>query len=323
MRQLHRTEVFRGRRRACEGALRSRGRALRAVLVRVALVLWAGAVLVFATVARADGADPSLEDAVRGLTSEDEHVVEESAARIVVSPNASSALPALEALCDERLRAAPDGALFYADDKGEVRRAITGAMAAPAPSDTKVVEMNNALRRTVLPLIARLRLGSPDVNVRLAAASELAKRGGADGAPLLRAALEREKDRDVKNTIAVALARMDLSSPALATKLEALAVLKSLGDGSLKADLSPLTQDSDAGIRAAALAALHSIESRETTISLIGDLVHGVSLASVLLFATIGLAITFGLMGAINMADGEMLLIGRDTPSCVQVLFEN
>src|SRR5262249_44832216 len=153
-----------------------------------------------------------LEDAVRGLTSGDERTVEESAARIVASQSAASALPALEALCDDRLRAASDGSLYYTDEKGVAPRALTRA-APPAPPDATAVEMNNALRRVVLPLVARLRLGSPDVNVRLAAASELAKRGGADGAPLLRAALEREKNGEVHDAIAVALARMDLSSP--------------------------------------------------------------------------------------------------------------
>jgi len=290
-------------------------------LRRLALVLWVGAASLLVVIARAYGADPSLEDALRGLTSEDERAVDESAARIVASPNASSALPALEALCDERLRASPDGSLFYTDEKGQVRRAITGAVAA-APADAKAVEMNNALRRVVLPLVARLRLGSPDVNVRLAAASELAKRGGADGAPLLRAAFEREKDRGVRDAIAVALARMDLSSAERATKLEALEVLRKLGDGSLKADLAPLAQDSDAAVRGAALAALGSIEGRERVVSLVGDLVHGVSLASVLLFAALGLAITFGLMGVINMAHGEMLMIGAYTTYCVQLLFE-
>jgi urea transport system permease protein len=310
MRQLHGTEVFAGRRRVGQGALR-----------RALLALWAGAVALLAVIASAYGADPSLEDAVRGLTSDDEHAVEESAARIVASPSAAGALPALEALCDDRLRAATDGSLFYTDEKGDVRRAMTGAIASPA-SETKVVEMNNAQRRIVLPLVARLRLGSPDASVRLAAASELAKRGSADGAPLLRAALEREKNGEVHDAIAVALARMDLSSPERPTKLAALEVLRRLGDGSLKADLAPLTQESDSAIRAAASAALGSIETREKMVSFVGDLVHGISLASVLLFAALGLAITFGLMGVINMAHGEMLMIGAYTTYCVQLLFE-
>jgi urea transport system permease protein len=291
-------------------------------VVRVALALLAGAVSLLALMSEAYGADPSLEDALRGLTSEQEHEAEESAARIVASPGSASALPALEALCDERLRLAPDGSLFYTDEKGNLRRAVTGALASPDPAATRVVEMNNALRRIVLPLIARLRLGSPDVNVRLAAAGELAKRGAADGAPLLRAALEREKNAQVHDAIAVALARVELSADDKGRKLEALAVLESLGDGSIKADLSPLAQDSDAAVRKAALAALSSIESRERTVSLVGHLVHGVSLASVLLFAALGLAITFGLMGVINMAHGEMLMLGAYTTYCVQLLFE-
>jgi urea transport system permease protein len=73
---------------------------------------------------------------------------------------------------------------------------------------------------------------------------------------------------------------------------------------------------------AAASAAIVSIEDRERVVSFVGDLVHGVSLASVLLFAALGLAITFGLMGVINMAHGEMLMLGAYTTYCVQLLFE-
>src|SRR5882762_5853775 len=89
---------------------------------RFVLVVWTlGAVSLFAKVGVAQGNEPSLDLALRGLVSEDDAKVEESAARIVESHDSASALPALQALCDERLLMAPDGALFYKDDKGTFR----------------------------------------------------------------------------------------------------------------------------------------------------------------------------------------------------------
>jgi urea transport system permease protein len=298
---------------------------------RYFLVLWTiGAAPFFARVGMAHGSEPSLDHALRGLVSEEDGKVEESAARIAESRDAAIALPALQALCDERLLVTSDGSLFYKDDKGTMRVASTGVAASPVPDATKVVEMNNSLRRVVLPLIARLRLGSPDADVRLAAATELAKRGAADGAALLRAALEKERDSNVREVMEVALAKVDLSSTDRSQRLKALEVLRSLGNGSVKGELLALAEsgkdgasnETDPAIRSAAKAALSAIESRERTISLVGDLVHGVSLASVLLFAALGLAITFGLMGVINMAHGEMLMLGAYTTYAVQLLFE-
>src|SRR6185295_120948 len=126
-----------------------------------------------AGVAMADGTAMSVEEALRGLASEDEAKIEQGAAHLLESKESEKALPALEAICDERMLVAPDGSLYYKDEKGPVRVAATGAVASPEPTSTKVVDMNNALRRTVQPLIARLRLVSPDPDVRLAAANEL------------------------------------------------------------------------------------------------------------------------------------------------------
>src|SRR5258708_7627095 len=177
---------------------------------RFVLVVWTlGAASLFAKVGMAQGNEPSLDQALRGLVSEEDAKVEESAARIAESNDPASALPALQALCDERLLMAPDGALFYKDDKGAFRVAATRAVASPAPEGTKVVEMNNSLRRAVLPLIARLRLVSPDTDVRLAAVNELAKRGAADGAALLRAALEQKHDSKFPAAMPMELSKVD------------------------------------------------------------------------------------------------------------------
>jgi urea transport system permease protein len=297
-----------------------------------ALFLWMVVVgLLFSATGVAYGEGSALEETLRGLTSDEEGKAEASVARIAELSDSASALPALEALCDERLSVAPDGALFYKDEKGSViRRAATGAVVSSVPADTKPLEASNSLRRVVLPLIARLKLGSPDIEVRLAAAEELAKRGTADTVPLLRAAFAKEGSSKVKGAMALALAKVDLQSPQREVRLQALATLKSFGTGTVKTELLALVARSpdgafsepDEAIRAAAASAMASIESRERTISLMGNLVHGISLASVLLFAALGLAVTFGLMGVINMAHGEMLMLGAYTTYAVQQLFE-
>ena len=113
-------------------------------------------------------------------------------------------------------------------------------------------------------------------------------------------------------------------------RLEALITLQRLGDADVKIELVRLTtrnsdgtySEPDEKVRTLAQGALASIESRERVVSMVGNVVHGISLASVLLFAALGLAITFGLMGVINMAHGEMLMIGAYVTYTVQTLFE-
>ncbi|HET6195340.1 MAG TPA: urea ABC transporter permease subunit UrtB, partial [Acetobacteraceae bacterium] len=79
-------------------------------------------------------------------------------------------------------------------------------------------------------------------------------------------------------------------------------------------------REPDAKVRAAAQAAIRAVVSHQRMISFAGDLLHGLSLASVLLFAALGLAITFGLLGVINMAHGEMLMLGAYATYTVQTV---
>jgi urea transport system permease protein len=182
----------------------------------------------------------------------------------------------------------------------------------------------------VLPILAQLKLSSPDAAVRLAAAQELAKRGASAVAPLLRKARDKEPKAEVKDALGLALAQLDLHSENRDERLEALITLQRLGDADVKSELVRLTTRSSDGtysepdekVRSLAQGALASIENRERFVSMVGNVVHGISLASVLLFAALGLAITFGLMGVINMAHGEMLMIGAYVTYTVQTLFE-
>ncbi|HMJ52345.1 MAG TPA: urea ABC transporter permease subunit UrtB [Polyangiaceae bacterium] len=271
-----------------------------------------------------------LEQALVDLLSDSGDKAEEIAGKLadLADPNA---LPALEALCDERLRKGPDGTLYIeGQDRQTITYAVTGEKATPSADALGKVEMSNALRRAVLPVLAQLRLGSPDRQVRLAAAEELAKRGSNAVAPLLRNAHDHEKDAGVRKALALALAQLDLYSENRERRLQALGVLGELGGAEMESELVRLTSRGDDGrpleadeqVRTAAAATLRAIEDRARVVGILRDVTHGISLASVLLFAALGLAVTFGLMGVINMAHGEMLMVGAYVTYSVEVFFD-
>ncbi len=281
------------------------------------------------TVARAQSPAGDLPALVGALGQSDPEAVARAIAALGERGDAA-ALPALEALYDDRLRVGPDGAIYLLQSKTRTLvRAIEGTAVSPAPSPLRSGEMNNEIRRAIGPVIARLKLRAPDPAVRLAAARELSLRGGDAVLTLLRAARDRETDSAVKEALSLGLARSDLRSGSAAQKREALAVLQTLGTGEDRSGIEALLAKSgntfaerDPSVRAAAESALGSIRNRERWINGAGHLLYGLSLASVFLFAALGLAITFGVMGVINMAHGEMLTIGAYSAYVVQVFFQ-
>ena len=289
---------------------------LRAVLIFVTIVA--------ASVASEAKAGGPLEEVLRGLASPDGEVVERSLNELATLGDAS-VVAALEALCDDRLRAGPDGTIYYtAPRERTLRNALSGAVANPQPTGAREVEVNNQVRRQALPVLAQLKLRSPSESVRLAAAKELEERGSAETASLLRGALNVERIAKVRNAMAVALARLDLESTDPDRQLAGLVVARTLGTPSLQSDLKRLAAPTttDERIRKGARQALDVIDSRQQWVDLIGALFHGLSLASILLLAALGLAVTFGLLGVINMAHGEMLMLGAYTTYAVQIAFE-
>src|SRR5262249_44708467 len=152
----------------------------------------------------------------------------------------------------------------------------------------------------------------------LAAAEDLVKRRNDELAPLVRAALARETDGSVKKKLALALAQGDLASDDPARRMSALGAIAADPLPAFKPDVEKLFEKDEHGafrekneeVRRAASKALSALESRALVVSTLGNLFYGISLGSVLLLAALGLAITFGLMRVINMAHGELLMIG-------------
>ena len=193
----------------------------------------------------------------------------------------------------------------------------------------KKVSVNNKLRRILSAEIAKLSLDSPRPAVRLSAVDELLGNLDEAAVTLLREALQKEQDDDVKAAILEALAIADIDSEDKEVRLSAITVLadslQPIAKGKLERLLAKDSEGNysefDKEIRAAATRSLQRIDSRRDYYAFGETLIFGLSLGSVLLLAAIGLAITFGVMGVINMAHGEMIMLGAYTTYLIQLAF--
>ena len=288
----------------------------------------AAAVVVFSPLAHADPVEDAVAIAIDGLAAPSEDKIEASIQQLAALDD-PRAIPALDALCDDRLRVGADGRPYIWDSKTrDVRHPLTGAVVSPAPRPLKDVEVGNEMRRVALPALARLQLASPQAALRMAAAEELSKSGSADAAALLHRSLAREKDAGVREALALAVARADLAGTDPAARIAALDAIGKSGNDGFLSELQRLTAkngdgtpvEPDARVAAAATRAMDSVKSHQRLVAFGGSLLHGLSLASVLLFVALGLAITFGLLGVINMAHGEMLMLGAYATYTVQTV---
>ncbi len=197
--------------------------------------------------------------------------------------------------------------------------------------DVKKISANNKLRKHIRDAVGRLGLFSADADVRLAAARDLIKSPGPDVAGLLRDALKSETNVDVRDALTISLAGAELAGGTPEQRIGAIDVLAGSLDPNVKALLNRLLlqdsdgnfQEPDAAVRSAATAALTRIDNQLFLFTIGENLFHGLSLGSVLLLAAIGLAITFGVMGVINMAHGEMIMLGAYTTFVVQQVFRS
>ena len=236
------------------------------------------------------------------------------------------ALPLLQALQDGELQTAGEAVL-------RVREAaavdlVTGARVAPLPEGREDVVLNNRVRRALASAIAALKLTATDRQVRLAAAQELQSGAGEEMLPAIARALDREQDAEIKALLALTRATVELGSADKATRIAAIRALAESRDPNTKTLLLPLVEkkggefvETDSELRAEAELSLRAIESRLATGEMIGRVFSGISLGSILLLAALGLAITYGLMGVINMAHGELIMIGAYASYVVQNLF--
>ena len=283
---------------------------LRALLLSVFLI---------ATFALPAFAGP-FEDAIAKFANDDFSNTDEAIGTVATSGN-PLAFPIISALQDGRLSADPESKkVFITQPDGKIVDAATGAAVASLPDGAAAVRLNNRLRRTVEAALGGLTLLSPDPAKRIAAAQSVFKTHDETMLPVIDGALAKETNKGAKAAFTEARAAILLYKPDATDveKLEAIATIKARGDQEALALLTGLGSDQPPLVAQAAAGATSSIQSTLALWSSVQNAWYGLSLGSVLLLAAIGLAITFGVMGVINMAHGEMVMIGAYTTFVVQ-----
>ncbi|WP_120006483.1 urea ABC transporter permease subunit UrtB [Teichococcus vastitatis] len=222
------------------------------------------------------------------------------------------ALPLLQALGEGRLQKRADGTLLLEQD-GTVVEAVAGTPAAPG----ETVRINNRVRAALRGALGRLQLVAPQEGARLQAADGLFRSRSADNIPLLEQALAREAAPLVRARMELALAASRLVAADEAARRQGIEILS--GSGSAEArSLLLEARAANPALAAPIDAAIAAIDARLQIRQAAETVFQGLSLGSILLLAALGLAITFGVMGIINMAHGEMVMLGAYTTVMVQ-----
>ena len=190
---------------------------------------------------------------------------------------------------------------------------------------------NNSLRKLLRAALAQFDLSSDSVEIRATAVSEMLRSLDEGSAAVLRSQLDKETDKKIKGSIQVGLALVDLDSADAKTRLAALVMLKGSTNTDVYNRIKQLVTpnedgsytESDMEVRAAARNIISQIETTRAVYGAGETVFFGVSLGSVLVLSAIGLAITFGVMGVINMAHGELMMLGAYTTYVVQLLMPN
>jgi urea transport system permease protein len=250
------------------------------------------------------------------------------------------AMNALVATGDERvppiLQALSDGSLYVRKADGKVLFAskagadfalkdpLDGADLGTAPSaDIDKVKTNNGLRGKIRTAIGRMTLLSPDSAARLSAAQNVLKNADPAMLELLDQALATEADPAIRNTMELARAVIVLKTEGtLDEKRAAVETVASHGDRAARNVLANSLADAPEELRPVIEQGISRIDGTLVMWDLGQNLLYGLSLSSVLLLAAIGLAITFGVMGVINMAHGEMVMLGAYTTYVVQLVIQ-
>ena len=202
---------------------------------------------------------------------------------------------------------------------------LKNAGSASADSMTQI-GTNNGLRSVLRMAVARFGLSSPDASVRLDAVREMLRSLDEPTVALLRERLPVEKNSGVKKEIDTGLALAALDGTDTKARLQAIATLQQSVSQEVRNRLALLLDkapdgsftESNEQVRRAAATAVASIDHWRTFYADIQTLFFGLSLGSVLVLVAIGLAITFGVMGVINMAHGELMMLGAYTTYVVQ-----
>jgi urea transport system permease protein len=235
------------------------------------------------------------------------------------------AIAVLRALSDGKLFTSAQGAVAISEG-AEGSETYTGLDGADVSGDgLEKVRVNNSLRRKVTVAISRLGLSSRDASVRLDSARAAFLSPQEETLPLIQEALAKEADAKVKTALLQAEAAIVLKTPGVPedAMITAIGVVKERADREARNLIAPLAESDSEKVRDAAKRAVDVIDSTLVYWSMAQNAWYGLSLGSVLLLAAVGLAITMGVMGVINMAHGEMVMLGAYTTYVVQNVIQS
>lgn len=303
-------------------------RPLLLILQRIALVLVLATAAVGGPALAQSTPSASVSELISRLAGADFNETERVVEALAASGDASVA-SVLEALGEGDLyyRRA-DNAVFIARRGGAgylLSDPLTGEDAGEAGRrEVAKVRVNNSLRRAVRAAIGTLTLRSPNPGIRMAAAQSVLKSRDPAAIEPLTAAIEAEENDSVRFVMQRARAAAILNSDAGdAEKIAAAATVAGKSDQEARAILLASSNGASAALGEAIAKAVRKVEGDLAMWSAAQNIWYGLSLGSVLLLAAIGLAITFGVMGVINMAHGEMVMIGAYVTYVVQELIRN
>ena len=263
------------------------------------------------------------QTALQGLAANDFHTKQAAVEALAASGHAHT-LDILAALADGRLFAS--GNAFYIQNVQTDTFAPIDApdAAAEKPEGARKITVNNKIRQWVRHYVAENALLSSHPAERKAAMMQMLQKNDASALAQVQTALPKETDKNVRALMETYVARADLQSADTSRHAAAIAVL---GKSGLPENLSLLQNyvqtASTPALKAQAEKAISSIETKLDLLKGAETLSFGLSLGSVLVLTAIGLAITFGVMGVINMAHGELMMIGAYCAYVVQLLMPN
>ena len=227
------------------------------------------------------------------------------------------ALPVLRALLEGALYSGPTSVLV--DRDGTLQDALTCAPVSVDRDQLEQVIINNRVRRTLERAVAALSLFETSRAARLAATRVLQENPAPEVLPVVQKALAQERDPEVKEALRATAAMLSLASPEPAQRVAAIEELRKAH--AKRQLLQRVEVEQDPTVLAALREAVREVDLALQRAAMVGLLFSGLSLGSILLLAALGLAITFGLMGVINMAHGELLMVGAYATWLVQLAF--
>ncbi|GAB3629427.1 urea ABC transporter permease subunit UrtB [Pandoraea terrae] len=244
----------------------------------------------------------------------------------LVADGSPAAQNVLKALAEDTAAAAGDHILIQQGD------AYVDALSGqPAKADdAQSLTLNNVLRARVAGAAAAAQLGATDRAVRAQAIETLLQNPDPAFKAPIEQARQHEADTQLKKRLDQLWAISALHDSDPEKRRDAIALIAARGDPQMRDLLLPIVTrgadgtyaEADSGVRSAAQLGLTQLDAAQRRSEFFGTLFAGLSLGSVLLLAALGLAITYGLIGVINMAHGEFLMIGAYATYVTQVLFQ-